>query len=122
MRRSEFENVVSRVLDDLPSDFAEKLDNVQVVVSRAPSRQELKEARVNSGNTLLGLYNGIPRPSRGMNYRLVLPDKISIFQEPIEAACLQTGTPVAQMVRKVVLHEIAHHFGIADKRLRELGY
>jgi predicted Zn-dependent protease with MMP-like domain len=124
MPRAAFEELVSEVLDGLPPDFAEKLEegNVGVTVKERPTAQELRSVGAGPGTTLLGLYHGVPPSSRGINYSLVLPDTISIYKEPIEALCRETGAAVAETVRRVVLHEIAHHFGIPDERLRELGY
>jgi len=97
------------------------LDNVQVVVRGAASPGELAERGITEG-TLLGLYEGIPLTDRGLGYTLVMPDRITIFREPILAVCAQTGQSPREVVRVVVLHEIAHHFGIPEDRLEELGY
>jgi predicted Zn-dependent protease with MMP-like domain len=118
----EFEVVVGEVLDDLPDDFAQKLDNVEVEVQRAPSRAELDQQGIREGTTLLGLYRGVPRITRGFGYQLVMPDKITIYRDPILTYCRRTGEPEVEVIKRVVLHEIAHHFGIPDTRLRELGY
>lgn len=120
--RQAFERTVTRVLDDIPKDFREMLSNVEVVVCDRPTEDELKAQGVGEGALLLGLYKGIPLPRRGYGYSLVLPDQICIYREPIEKICRGTGEPEAEMIKKVVLHEVAHHFGIPDKRLRELGY
>lgn len=77
-------------------------------------------AGIGPGDLLFGLYHGIPLPARGENYNLVLPDKISIYQESIEAVC-DTDDEVREQVRVTVLHEIGHYFGIDDERLHELG-
>jgi len=122
MKPKEFENVVAEVLDDLPADFAEKLENIEVVVEDRPAKADLEAAGVGKGQTLLGLYHGVPLSERGWHYMLVLPDRISIYKEPIERVCEQAKTPVDEMIRRVVLHEVAHHFGIPDSRLGELGY
>jgi predicted Zn-dependent protease with MMP-like domain len=124
MTLREFEELVARVLDDLPPDFARKLDegNVGVVVKDQPTEEELRQVGAGPGTTLLGLYQGVPPARRTIHYSLVLPDNISIYKEPIERFCAETGDGLPETVRKVVLHEIAHHFGIPDKRLRELGY
>lgn len=116
-----FEEEVYRVLDGLPQDFAERLENVQVVVKALPTHEELDARGIPEGS-LLGLYEGIPLPRRGLGYSLVMPDKITIYRQPILDMCERTGEPVPQVIRMVVLHEIAHHFGIPDQRLRELGY
>lgn len=79
-----------------------------------------KMAGIGPGRLLLGLYHGVPLTHRGENYNLVPPDKISIYQEPIEAICA-TDEEVRDQVRKTVLHELAHYFGIDDDRLEELG-
>jgi predicted Zn-dependent protease with MMP-like domain len=124
MTPHEFESIVSSVLDELPPDFAEKLEegNVGVVVRDGPTPEELRSAGVGKGMTLLGLYHGVPPARRGIHYSLVLPDNISIYRKPIEKHCEETGSSVVETIRRVVLHEIAHHFDIPDKRLRELGY
>jgi len=122
MDRQQFEKIVGEVLDDLPEDFAEKLENVEVVVKGRPSKEDLQAAGVERGSMLLGLYQGVPATKRGMGYMLVLPDRISIYMEPIVRVSESKGIPVSAMIREVVLHEIAHHFGIPDDRLRELGY
>lgn len=121
MNATQFEETVSRALDELPPDFAEKLENVQVVVKGAPSPEELAAQGITEG-TLLGLYQGIPLSRRGLGYSLVMPDKITIYREPILSLCGRTGESPLEATRRVVLHEIAHHFGIPDYRLRELGY
>jgi predicted Zn-dependent protease with MMP-like domain len=119
-----FSEIVESVLDDLPDDFAEELEqgNVGVRVVDRPSREELDALGVSPQGTLLGLYQGVPPTRRGLGYSFVLPDNISIYREPIEQYARGTGRPVADVVREVVLHEIAHHFGLPDSRLRELGY
>ncbi len=73
-----------------------------------------------AGNTLFGLYHGIPLTKRGEYYNLVLPDKISIYQEPIDSGC-DGDEEIREQGRKTVLHELAHYFGIDDARLEELG-
>ena len=119
MDREQFEELVSQAVDTLPAEFAAQLDNVAIVVEDYPSRAQLRRSSVDRDHTLLGLYEGVPHTRRGENYGMVLPDKITIFQKPIEASC-RTDAQVVTMVRKVVLHEIAHHFGISDARLAEL--
>jgi predicted Zn-dependent protease with MMP-like domain len=119
LTRPEFEQLVADALDSLPPDIAQYLNNVEVVVAGWPSTQQLRASRI-SGGTLLGLYEGIPLTKRGTHYNLVLPDKITLFQNPILAVC-NTPAEALQAVRRTVIHEIAHHFGISDERLRELG-
>ncbi len=118
--REEFERMVLDVLNTLPEDIARYLENVDVVIARWPTREELLRAGVPPGQTLLGLYEGVPLTQRGIYYGLVPPDKITIFQGPLESIALNRDDLRAR-IRRTVLHELAHHFGISDERLRELG-
>lgn len=118
--QTEFEALVVQALDDLPDFFKEKLSNIDVIVSDWPSWSQLGSVGVANRNNLLGLYQGIPLTQRTTHYNMVLPDKITIFRMPILGLCRTPEAIVAQ-VRRTVLHELAHHFGISDDRLRELG-
>lgn len=104
----------------LPQELLDRVHNVDIVIETRPSARDRKVAGIGPRRTLLGLYHGIPLTKRGEYYNLVLPDKISIYQEPIESIC-RTDDEVREQVRKTVLHEIAHYFGIDDDRLHELG-
>ena len=117
---SQFEDFVEEAYDALPEFFKDRLDNVVVVVEDWPDRATLRSAGARSPYGLLGFYHGIPQPARNGGYGLVLPDKISIYRRPIEAQC-RTPEEVRQLVARVLLHEVAHHFGIGDDRLDELG-
>lgn len=121
MRRRRFESLVSQALDSLPSDLQERMDNVDVVVEDWPTEDDLERAGVGPGETLLGLYIGIPLTERASNYGMVVPDKIIIYQGPIEERC-RAYDEIVEQVRTTVIHEVAHHFGISDERLRELGW
>ena len=116
----EFEKLVVLALDDLPPYFQEKISNVEVLVKEWPSRRELQDARVPQGHTLLGLYSGIPLTERTHNYNMVPPDTITLYQGPIEHSAADVGE-IPEIVRHTVIHEFAHHFGISDDRLRQLG-
>ena len=115
-----FEQLVAEAIDSLPAPFAAKLQNVEVVIAHWPSRRQLRDADVSAGYTLLGLYEGVPLTERGGGYGMVLPDKITIFQGPIEDQCA-TEAEVQAQVRHTVIHEIAHFFGISDDQLRRMG-
>ena len=116
----QFERLVAMALDELPPFFQEKISNVEVLVKGWPSRRELHDAGVPSGHTLLGLYSGIPLTERTHNYGLVTPDTITLYQGPIEQAA-DNPEQIPGIVHHTVIHEFAHHFGISDDRLRELG-
>jgi predicted Zn-dependent protease with MMP-like domain len=121
LSRKEFEQQVAEALDELPEEIAEALSNVSVVVEQWPSRETIEEMNLRSRYELLGLYEGIPLNRRGVDYSAVLPDRITVFKGPIEATA-KTKAELRQSIRTVVVHEIAHHFGIGEKRIRELGY
>ncbi len=120
MHRDAFERLVAEALNTLPKTFQEKLDNVEVVVEDWPDRETMRRAGARNPAHLLGLYHGIPQTKRTRNYGLVLPDKISIYQRPIEMRC-RTTEEVRETIQHVLRHEIAHHFGLSDERLQEIG-
>jgi predicted Zn-dependent protease with MMP-like domain len=105
-----FEEMVAAALDDLPEGLGRLMQNVAVTVEHGPGPPGL-----------LGLYEGIPLTSRTSQYAGVLPDRITIYRRAICAIC-RTEPEVADQVRRTVIHEVAHHFGIGDDRLRELGW
>ena len=119
MERDVFEKLVIAAIESLPDEFRQKLDNVDVVVEDLPSSSQKRRSRLKSSMQLLGLYEGIPQTERGTNYTLVLPDKITIFQESVEAMCA-TNDQIKSEIQNVVKHEIAHHFGISDTTLRQI--
>lgn len=104
----------------LPPELLRRVSNVAIVIEQRPTARDRKAAGLGPGKLLLGLYHGIPLTRRGSDYNLVPPDKISIYQEHIEAIC-ENDDEVRAQVRKTVLHELAHYFGISDQRLDELG-
>jgi predicted Zn-dependent protease with MMP-like domain len=120
MDREKFEELVDKAVKSLPEEFLVRLDNVDVVVDDKPTTSQLQKSRLKANQTLLGLYEGVPQTRRSSNYGMVLPDKITIFQKTIEAKCRNDEEIIAE-IERVVKHEIAHHFGISDARLRELG-
>ena len=121
MERKEFEALVIRALEELPEGFKNKLENIDVVVEDEPDMAVAKSLRLGSRGHLLGLYQGVPLQRRTHYYGMVMPDKITIFKANIEGSAKQTGESVEGLVKHVVQHEIAHHFGISDKRLKDLG-
>jgi predicted Zn-dependent protease with MMP-like domain len=121
VQRRAFERLVVRVLDNLPDHIHAMLDNVEVVVEEEPTPRQLRTARVGRGHTLFGLYEGVPLTQRDSGYSMVLPDKVTIFRGPIERAC-PTADERARQVRITVIHELAHHVGIDEDRLAELGW
>ena len=117
--QSAFEVLVLAALDDLPDAFLKAMDNLEIVVEPEP-RGEHRRRLAPAGSTLLGLYEGVPKTYRTSGYGLVVPDKITIFEGPIRRLA-SDDEALKRLVRRTVIHEIAHHFGISDDRLRELG-
>ena len=120
MEAETFEQLVVEALDGLPEKILGWLENIEVVVDDWPTGRQLASVGIGHNSTLLGLYEGVPLTARGANYGLVLPDKVTIFRGPILSFCVTPGE-ARDMVRHTVVHELAHHFGIDDDRLRELG-
>jgi predicted Zn-dependent protease with MMP-like domain len=119
MEREKFEALVARAIENLPLEFQRKLENVDVVVEEWPTPGQLRQGKYSHPTQLLGLYQGVPQTRRGRGYGLVLPDKISIFQKPIEAQC-RFSNEIEAEIEEVVRHEIAHHFGLDDETLRKI--
>jgi predicted Zn-dependent protease with MMP-like domain len=115
-----FESLVTEALDALPAEFRSRMDNVDVIVQDWPNLETMRQAGVAHPTELLGFYHGVPLTERTHNYYLVLPDKISLYRMPILMQC-RTRQEVRETVQRVLRHEIAHHFGIDDDRLWEIG-
>jgi predicted Zn-dependent protease with MMP-like domain len=106
----DFEQAVQDALDSLPPELRDRLSNVEVLIEEEPP----------GGRPLLGLYQGVPLTRRGSNYSGALPDKISIYRGPLERRYGSDPELLRRQVARVVLHEVAHHFGISDARLIEI--
>jgi len=118
-----FERLVARALDDLPEPFADHMENVSVVIEEAPDDELLRSMEMDPddpGDTLFGLYEGVPLTERGFD-EVLLPDQITIFRRPLLEWC-ESEEEVVDEVRVTVLHEIGHFFGMDEERLDELGY
>ena len=119
MDRERFERLVVQAVESLPEEFRERLENIDVVVADWPTPGQLADSGLRRRDALLGLYEGVPLTWRGARYGMVVPDKVTIFQKPIEAICRSDARIIAE-IRSVVRHEVAHHFGISDDRLEQL--
>jgi len=118
MDKRRFEELVVEAVEALPQRFLDKLANIDLEVRDWPSPQELRSARVPPGATLLGLYVGIPHTRRTRGYHLALPDRIFVYQRPIERLC-RSDDEVRERAGRVIKHEIAHHFGLTEADLRD---
>jgi len=120
MEKRKFKELVAEVIDELPESFKEKMKNVYVVVEDFPSREVMKQQKLRSAFNLLGLYQGIPLKKRGVSYTNVLPDRITIYQKPIESLCGGDEGRVKEKIKEVLKHEVGHHFGFNEKELAEI--
>ena len=118
-----FESLVADAVDSLPQEFLDRMENVEVVVEEWPDGDDLLDVGLpgNAKYALLGLYHGVPQTQRGLYY-MALHDRISIYKGPIESLAGKDPEAIREQVRRTVIHEIAHHYGISDERLRELGW
>ncbi len=121
MDRVKFENLVDQAIRELPAEFRKKLENVVVIVEDRPSEEFLDEMEIPSGDTLLGLYEGTPLTERGFGFTPLHPDRIWIFQDPIEEVC-ENEEQITEEIKTTIVHEVAHFFGLDDEYLEQLGY
>lgn len=142
LKRTEFEKIVKEGIEAIPKKFLRKLDNVVIVIEDEPTPAQKKKlnpvrskspettanlqagqtsngVNIHSDWTLFGLYEGVPQVSRGTNYTAVLPDKITIFQKPIEKEA-HDEKDMKELVKNTVWHEIAHYFGMDEARVRQV--
>ncbi len=120
MEQDQFKELVAIAVESLPDNLKDSLHNIDIVIEDWPSRETLDDLRIKHRQDLLGLYQGVPLTKRGRGYNMVLPDKITIFQKPIEMR-YHSEEQLIKRIQGVVKHEIAHYFGISDSRLREIG-
>lgn len=118
MTKQIFTQLVTDVLETLPREFKEKMTNVAIIIEDEPTDEQRKKMKLRSDTVLFGLYEGVPLPKRA-HYTALLPDKITLFQKSIERN-YDTEDEIREQVRKTVLHEIGHYFGMSDRDLRRL--
>lgn len=119
MTRQRFERLVEEALRDIPPRFRREMKNVAVVVEDEPPGDVLEEMGIEPGDTLFGLYQGTPLPERGWAFGNALPDRISIYQIPIEEAC-DDDEEIRECVAETVIHEFGHHFGMSEEEIEEI--
>jgi predicted Zn-dependent protease with MMP-like domain len=118
----EFRKTVAQVLDHLPKQFREQLRNVEIVIDLRPSPELLREEDLDPRyDTLYGIYQGVPLPERSVLDPPLLPDKITIFSEPL-LEDFPEPDDLREQIRLTVLHEIAHYFGMDEDEIEDLGY
>lgn len=119
LSHDEFEQIVSQAIDAIPDRYFENLKNVAFVIENNPSLEQRQKLNLRGDQTLFGLYEGIPLTKRTNNYSFVLPDKITIFKEPIESIGA-TKEDISAQVHKTVWHEVAHYFGLDHDKIDAL--
>jgi len=120
MSPEKFGKLVNEGIKAIPERFLEKLDNVDIVIEDEPTSYQLRKLRARGSSIIFGLYEGVPQTKRGY-YGQVLPDKITIFQKPIEKYS-SSEEEIKEIVKNTVWHEIAHHFGMDERMVREAEY
>jgi predicted Zn-dependent protease with MMP-like domain len=119
MTRERFTRLVEEALDEIPRRFRGEMKNVAVVVEDEPPAQILAEMEITPPDSLFGLYQGTPLPERGWGYGNSLPDRISIYQGPIEDAC-DDDEEIRDCVAETVIHEFGHYFGMSEEEIEEI--
>jgi predicted Zn-dependent protease with MMP-like domain len=117
MELEKFEKLVNEGIKIIPEKFLRKLENVDVVIEEKPTPYQLEKTKIKKGFVLFGLYEGVPQNKR-WGYGQVLPDKITIFKNSIESYA-RSEEEIKELVKNTVWHEIAHHFGMTEKMVRE---
>jgi predicted Zn-dependent protease with MMP-like domain len=119
MTRDQFTRLVEEALLDIPRRFKKAMKNVAVVVEDEPPPDVLEELEIEPDDSLFGLYQGTPLPQRGWGYGNTLPDRISVYQRPIEEACADDDE-IRDCVAETVIHEFGHYFGMSEEEIEEI--
>lgn len=122
MTEERFHELVEEAVAGIPEQFASYMENMKISVEQYPSLELLREMGLSSTSLLLGVYRGVPYTKRRKSWSPLFPDEIVIFQGPIERVCRGSEDRIREQIRRTVVHEIGHYFGIPESRLRELGY
>lgn len=115
----QFEQLINESMDELPQEYIERLDNVAITYADEPSPEQREKLKMREHDSLYGLYEGIPLTKRNNNYHMVLPDKITIFKQPMVSMAFSLGD-LKRQVKHTLWHEIAHYFGLDHDRISEI--
>jgi predicted Zn-dependent protease with MMP-like domain len=115
MNREEFESAIADAVDSLPEEFLRRLDNVEIMWEDEPQPEMVRRM---GGDTLLGLYEGVPLTERNQGYSMIMPDRITLYRRPIERVSRHRGETIRQ-IRATIIHEIGHYFGLSEAEIRE---
>ena len=120
MTRERFSELVEEALGEIPDRFRDAMQNVALVGEDEPSPELLDDLGMDEEETLLGLYHGTPLPQRSWDYGNALPDRISIYQRPIEAECGGDDDAIRDCIAETVIHEFGHYFGLSEDEIQEI--
>jgi predicted Zn-dependent protease with MMP-like domain len=118
--RDAFSQLVEEALGEIPERFRAAMQNVALVVEDEPSPALLDDLGMDTVETLLGLYHGTPLPQRSWDYGNALPDRISIYQRPIEEECGEDADEIRECIAETVIHEFGHYFGLSEEEIQEI--
>ena len=119
LKDEEFDTLISRAMDELPQKYIKGLDNIAIVYADDPDEHQRQKSNIPEGSLLLGLYEGIPMTKRGAGYNLVLPDKITLFKNPI-LAVTHTPEQLFEQIKRTLWHEIAHFYGLNHEDIHRI--
>jgi len=119
--KEQFEAMVEESLEEIPKYFKKHIENLEFITMDYPTKHMLKRTHIYGKGTLLGLYEGVPLRKRGPGYQGILPDRITLFRYPILYEAEREGITIKKKIKKVLMHEIGHYFGLSEKELREMG-
>lgn len=119
MDRDKFEQLVEKAWDNIPQHFKDKIDNVAITVQDRPTASQMRSVGLTRHSLLLGLYSGVPMGQRSVWQTLRFPDRIILFQDHIERVC-RNDSEIEAKVEEVLIHEIAHYFGMSDEEIYAL--
>lgn len=119
MTDEQFDELITRAMDELPQKYIKGLENVAIVMADEPTPEQVRKMHIDGRHLLLGLYEGIPLTQRGNNYNLVLPDKITIFKNSILSVA-NNDEELFEQIKRTLWHEIAHYYGLNHKRIDEI--
>jgi predicted Zn-dependent protease with MMP-like domain len=117
----QFKELVDLALEDIPEEFLTLLENLEIFVEEEPSPEMIDELGLGPGDVLFGLYQGVPRTDRHFFQGVILPDRITLFYKTFLRSC-RSRRVMLEQIRRTLVHEIAHHFGFSESRIRQLGY
>ncbi|HUC96284.1 MAG TPA: metallopeptidase family protein [Candidatus Saccharimonadales bacterium] len=119
MSDKEFDELITRAMNELPQKYINGLQNVAIVMADEPTPDQMQKMKIDRRHLLLGLYEGIPLTQRGSNYNLVLPDKITLFKNSI-LTVTHSEAELFEQIKRTLWHEIAHYYGLNHKRIDEI--